>query len=95
MSEMSKELKLWAKDDIVPSDLQALCRKVADCHNKLVGACRDFVNLAAVGMTIILLNDTADNIKNKKEAAPFRASAILLDSLQKQTKAALKAAGVE
>lgn len=36
MSEMSKELRFWATDDIVPADLQHLCNRAADCHEALV-----------------------------------------------------------
>lgn len=46
MSEISKELRLWAKDDIVPSDLQALCKKAADSQEALVKACKKGLKLA-------------------------------------------------
>lgn len=39
MSKMSKELRFWATDDIVPADLQHLCNRAADSHEALLAAC--------------------------------------------------------
>ena len=41
MSKIGKELKLWAKDDIVPADLQVLCKKASKSHDDLLAACKE------------------------------------------------------
>jgi hypothetical protein len=45
--DIVKELRLWARDDIVPSDLQELCKSAADVINDLEGALMDATKLFA------------------------------------------------
>ena len=70
-SEMSKELRLWAKDDIVPADLQHLCKEAADCHDDLVAACEYTQTLLSKGVgqythALALLRAILAKVHNKE-----------------------------
>ena len=79
-----------------PQDIANAHRLVKcwNCHDDLLAACKDFVNLAALGMAINILSDE-ENFKKKEIASLAQGMAIVLKGLEGQAKAALAKATKE